>query len=327
VDAIPERANRLAAELDCSAGTNWQKLVELDDIDTVVVATTHKHLAQVTVAALRLGKHVFCEKPMGRNVEEAQVVVSAARGQARSLHSPGEPRILVGYTLRHHPAVQRAWQIVKAGNIGRPFFIRGRYGHGGRPGYDKEWRTNPEESGGGELLDQGVHLVDLSRCFLGNFCEVMGLTACFHWARESSSVEDNAFLLMRTLSGCIASLHASWTQWKNLFSFEVFGQEGAVLIEGLGGSYGPERLVLVRRLNAGIPEVEEILFPPDCSHGLDQVWVTEWGSFVDHVGSLNPLSPGDGLTPATPEDAREVLAITERFAKRLPVQEALPSQA
>jgi predicted dehydrogenase len=324
---MPERANRLAAELGCLAGRDWQKLVERDDIDTVVVATTHKYLAQVTVAALESGKHVFCEKPMGRNVEEAEAVVSVVRGQTRTFHPTGEPRILVGYTLRHHPAVRRAWQIVKAGNIGRPFLIRGRYGHGGRAGYDKEWRTDPEESGGGELLDQGVHLVDLSRCFLGHFCEVMGLTACFHWARESSSVEDNAFLLMRTPTGCIASLHASWTQWKNLFSFEVFGEEGAVLVEGLGGSYGLEKLAFVRRLKAGVPDVEEILFPPDRSDGLDEVWATEWRSFVDHIGSVNPLSAGDALPPATPEDAREVLAITERVSKRPPVQEALASQA
>lgn len=205
--------------------------------------------------------------------------------------------------------------MVQTGEIGRPFFVRGRYGHGGRPGYDREWRTNPEEPGGGELLDQGVHLIDLSRCFLGHFSEVMGFAECFHWAREGSKVEDNAFLMMRTPDRRIASLHASWTQWKNLFSFEVFGENGAVIVEGLGGSYGTEKLFIVRRSSVGAPEVDEVLFPSKNSRSLGEVWEIEWGSFVKHVKSPNASRPKNGLPPATSHDAREVLAIVERISR------------
>jgi predicted dehydrogenase len=326
VDTIAEHARSLAVETGCRAGDDWQKLIEREDVDAVIVATPHKHLAPITTAALKAGKHVFCEKPMARNLEEAEAVLATIREQARTPNSAEGPKVLIGYTLRHHPAIQRAWQMVQTGDIGRPFFIRGRYGHGARPNYDKEWRTNPEESGGGELLDQGVHLVDLSRCFLGHFSEVMGFAECFHWARESSKVEDNAFLLMRTPDCRVASLHASWTQWKNLFSFEIFGEKGAAIVQGLGGSYGTEKLLFVRRLNVGAPEVEEVLYPSEGSHDLDDVWAVEWGSFVEHVNSANASRPKNGLLPATPQDAREVLAIVQSVtgsssAKQSPIPE------
>ena len=325
VDAIPERANSLGAEMGCKAGTDWQKLLERDDVDAIVVATPHKYLAQVTTAALKTGKHVFCEKPMSRNLEEAEAILATIRGQARAPNSVESPKVVIGYTLRHHPAIQRAWQIVQTGDIGMPFFVRARYGHGGRPGYDKEWRTNPEESGGGELLDQGVHLIDLSRCFLGHFSEVKGFAECFYWAREASKVEDNAFLLLRTADRRIASLHASWTQWKNLFSFEIFGEKGAAIVEGLGGSYGTEKLFLVRRPTVGAPEVDELPLPSTGPHSLSEVWGIEWGSFVEHVNSPNASIPKNGLSPATPHDAREVLAIVQRISRSSGAKESSDS--
>ena len=131
-------------------------------------------------------------------------------------------------------------------------FLRGRYGHGGRVGYDREWRADPAHSGGGELIDQGVHLIDLSRWFLGPFADVDGAAHTYFW---DMPVDDNAFLRLTTPGGQVAFLHVSCTEWKNLFSFEIYGRDGKLHIEGLGGSYGVERLAHYQML----PEMG----PPD----------------------------------------------------------------
>src|SRR5207237_8120992 len=126
----------------------------------------------------------------------------------------------VGFTLRHHEAVAKAHALVQRGDIGAVVCLRAAYGHGGRVGYENEWRGNPALAGGGELLDQGVHLLDLARWFLGNFDEVSGLTP--RWVWDIAPLEDNAFILLRADAGQVASLHPSWTQWRNPLRFAVY---------------------------------------------------------------------------------------------------------
>ena len=147
--------------------------------------------------------------------------------------------VRIGFNHRYHRALRKAREIFESGALGEMMFIRGRYGHGGRPGYDREWRADPARSGGGELIDQGAHLIDLSRWFLGEFPSVRGRARTYFW---DMPVEDNGFLLLETARGQVAFLHASWTEWKNLFSFEIAGRVGKLEINGLGGSYGTERL-------------------------------------------------------------------------------------
>lgn len=318
-DTVSESAEALAKEVGCEAGTDWQHLVARRDIDAVVVATPHKYLAPITIAALQAGKHVFCEKPMARTVAEADEVLTCHRSHPQVL--------VVGFTLRHHPAIARARELLLEGAIGEPFYVRGCYGHGGRPGYQQEWRADPELAGGGELLDQGIHLIDLSRWFLGEFREVSGLTATFFWGMRASTettsatgwpspvrrpVEDNAFVLLRTRDGRVASLHASWTQWKNRFSFEVFGRDGFLVVDGLGGSYGLERLTKGRRrAEGGPPELEEFAFGGSeqgaavlgsrqvqdrgvsvggCSPSVDEVWRREWTEFMATILTREPFT-------------------------------------
>lgn len=277
-DVDQGRARSLAREMGCLATTDWQEVVARDDVDAVIVSTTNNWLAPITIAALQDGKHVLCEKPPGRNIEEARQMMVAARTSGRKLK--------IGFNHRHHAAVWKAKDLFDRGVIGETFFIRCRYGHGGRPGYEKDWRADPEVSGGGELLDQGIHALDLFRWFLGDFQEAFGYTSTWFW---KATVEDNAFALFYTARGHVASLHASWTQWKNLFSFEVFGRDGYLIVEGLGGSYGPERLRVGRRKVEGGPPEEEVLeFPrPDTS------WEAEWQEFVSAIReSREPLSNG-----------------------------------
>src|SRR5206468_520383 len=144
-DVDAARAGDLAARHGVSALSSWQALIDRHDVDVVVVATTHDHLAAISLAAIRAGKHVLCEKPMSTTSASAAEVVAAARRAERV--------VSIGFNHRYHPAVLRARQIVANSELGALSFIRCRYGHGGRPGYEREWRMDPSRSGGGELLD------------------------------------------------------------------------------------------------------------------------------------------------------------------------------
>ena len=273
IDVNEERARALAQQYGCKAGADWQKLVSGSEVDAVIVATTHNWLAPISLAALEARKHVLCEKPLAMNSKEAERLVEAA---ARN-----RVQLKMGCNHRHHPAVWEAHSLAEAGKIGRLLFIRCRYGHGGRAGYEREWRANPALSGGGELRDQGVHALDLFRWFLGDFTQVHAILVSAFWPIP---VEDNAFCTLRAAGGQVATLHASWTQWKNLFSFEVFGEEGYLIVEGLGGNYGQERLIIgCRPPQFGKPEEKVIEYSgEDCS------WAEEWKEFVAAIREDRP---------------------------------------
>ena len=186
---------------------------------------------------------------------------------------------------------------MQSGVYGPPLYVRGRYGHGGRLGYEREWRADPAVSGGGELLDQGIHLIDLTRYLEGDvelaFAE---LTSAF-WPM---AVEDNAFLCLRLRHGGIAWLHASWTEWKNLFSLEIAHRDAKIEIQGLGGSYGVERLTLYEmRPELGPPDTTSWEWPRG-----DDSWAAE---LADVLGAIE----GRHGIGATVEDAIAALEIVE----------------
>jgi predicted dehydrogenase len=244
--------------------------------DCVIVATTHDALAATALAALEHGSHVLVEKPGARSAAELEPVVVAAR--ERGLIAK------VGFNHRYHPAIAKAHVLASEGALGPLLWVRGRYGHGGRPGYDDEWRFQREISGGGELIDQGTHLVDLACWFLGDLDLRLALLPSYFWR---ATVEDNCFLALQSAAGQVAWLHASWTEWKNTFSFEVTGRDGKLVVEGLGGSYGTERLTHYRMLpGMGPPETTTWEFPsPDTS------WEREFDDLVDAIASGRlPLS-------------------------------------
>jgi predicted dehydrogenase len=267
-DPDAARAASLAARTGARAVADWREAVAAD-VDIVVVATPHDRLAAIALGAAEAGRHVLVEKPAGRTAAELRPVAAAAA--ARGV------LVKVGFNHRFHPAFQRARAIVDEGALGPLMFIRGRYGHGGRPGYEKEWRCVPEISGGGELIDQGSHLIDLSRWFMGDLTLAYGAAPTYFW---DAKVDDNCFLALRAPSGAMAWLHASWTEWKNLFSFEIMGRDGKLQIDGLGGSYGVERLTFYRMTPAmGPPETTSWEYPfPDRS------WHDEFAEFVAAIG-------------------------------------------
>jgi predicted dehydrogenase len=263
--AHKESAQTLANKFGCEVAVDWETVVKRSDLDAVVVCTPPHLHAQISIAAIESGKHVLCEKPLARTLQEAEAMVKAAKAN--------HVKLKCGFNHRYHPGVQKARELLDQGRIGEPCFIRCRYGIGGRPGYEKEWRANPEMVGGGQLMEQGIHALDLSRWFLGEFREVSAFVANYFWKTEP--LEDNAFVLLRTENGKMASMHSSLTQWKNMFSFEVFGSEGYIDVEGLGGSYGNERLVFGQRefLKPFAQEVVEF-------RGEDCSWYEEWKEFV-----------------------------------------------
>jgi predicted dehydrogenase len=282
-DVDINRAKTLAAEMHCQATDNWEDVTTRKDIDAVIICTpTYLHLS-MSLAAIANGKHVLCEKPLGRNPIEAESIVKASQNS----------NVVLGVGLNHrfHPAINKAHELVKNGFIGDLDFIRCRYGHCGRPGYEKEWRGSADKAGGGQLLDQGVHVLDLIRWFMGELKEVTGFITTRHWA--IAPLEDNAFALLRTDQGQVASLHVSWTQWKNLFSFEIFGKEGYLLVNGLGGSYGTEKLILGKRSLSSEPFKQEII---EFTSG-DNSWYYEWEDFIMSIkDKKQPLASGnDGL--------------------------------
>jgi predicted dehydrogenase len=281
-DADPKRAAQLAAQSSgCEAVPTWADLVSRRDVDLVVVATPHDSLAEITTAALKHDKHVLVEKPAARTADELEPVMEEERRSGC--------RVRVGFNHRYHRAFRKAFEIVRAGSLGPLMFVRARYGHGGRIGYDREWRADRRRSGGGELIDQGVHLVDLARCFLGDFPHVQGFAPTYFWDME---VEDNGFLMLRTAGRQVAFLHASCTEWKNLFSFEVYGKVGKLEISGLGGSYGVERLAWYRMLpEMGPPETEIWEYPM-----ADDSWEQEMAEFLEDI--RQDRKPSCGLPDA-----------------------------
>ncbi len=298
-DVDKERAQSLADEFGGGVYTDWKAAIIDSGADIAVIATNHKLLPIMSLFALENDLHVLCEKPLGRNAKEVKPAVKLARSKKLIFKC--------GFNHRYHPAIMKAKEMADGGKIGPLIFIRARYGHGGRPGYDKEWRADKEIAGGGELLDQGIHAIDLARWFLGDFTKVTGMIQTAYW--NMKPLEDNGFALLQTKKGQTFFLHASWTQWKNLFSFEIFGKDGFLTIEGLGKSYGTEKLIWgQRRPESGPPIMEEFLFEGD-----DVSWEKEWLDFAKAIKNHSqPLGTG--------EDGLEALKIIDKiysYAKKL----------
>jgi predicted dehydrogenase len=281
------RAEQLARSVTgCVATAQWRQAVVRDDVSMVVVATPHNALAEIAAGAIEAGKHVLVEKPAGRHVGQLRALATLAEAKGVLVH--------VGFNHRYHRAFQRAREIVDSGALGPLMFVRARYGHGGRIGYEREWRAKPEISGGGELIDQGVHVIDLARWFLGDFTEVQGYAHTYFWNMQ---VDDNAFLLLKTARKQVAHLHVSCTEWKNTFSFELYGRSGKLQVEGLGGSYGTERLAWYKMLpEMGPPETTLWEYPM-----ADNSWEVEMKEFLEDIRLGRRPSAGINDAVATME--------------------------
>ena len=277
-DLNPTRAAEVAAIVPgCEAVTDYHVALGSPEVGAVIVSTLNASLAPIALAAVLAGKHVLVEKPGALNAAQLRTIQAAA--------AKTNAKVRLGYNHRFHPALRKARELFESGALGPMMFLRGRYGHGGRKGYDREWRADPTLSGGGELIDQGVHLIDLAGWFLGDLPTVDGHAATYFW---DMPVDDNAFLSLRSAGGQTAWLHVSCTEWKNLFSLELYGRDAKVVIEGLGGSYGPERCTYYKMLpQMGPPEISAWEYPPT-----DDSWGLEIAAFMDDIRLDREPSPG-----------------------------------
>lgn len=276
----------------------WPKGKEIpwDQADAVFVCTPNNLTAELCIEGLRRGGRVFCEKPPGRNWEEFSGIVQAAQQR---------PDAILSFGLNHrlHPAIEAAKAMTGAGGLGEVLYVKGTYGKSGGLRYRDSWRNKQEISGGGILLDQGIHMLDLFCFFLGPLDVVDAVLVDSFWRCE---VEDNAFVLLRSKTGIPAFLHSSATLWKHTFRLEIGCRDGYLIASGLlskTGSYGREQLVIGRRqfedeaFALGNPREEIIQFDRDES------WEKEVGEFLQAVQEGRPPRHG------TLEAAGNVMAI------------------
>lgn len=266
------------------------------DFDAAFICTPNNVTADLCVEALAQCGRVFCEKPPGRNWDDFRRIAAAA--EARPGHT-----LVFGFNHRLHPSIQAAAALVGDGGLGDVLYLKGTYGKSGGVRYREDWRAKPEVAGGGILLDQGIHMLDLFGMLLGPLAVVEAVLADAFWG---FGVEDNAFVLLRSSKGVPAFLHSSATQWKHAFRLEIGCRDGYLLATGLlsqSGSYGREQLVVGKRqfedeaLALGNPREEIIYFDRDDS------WEREVGEF------LGAIKEGRPATHGTLEDAARAMAI------------------
>lgn len=272
VDTDPAASALLARRFGVPSCATAEDLIDRG-AQVVVVATPHDQLRRLGEVAIAAGADVLIEKPAGLGVADIDALDSLARREGRL--------VKVGFNHRFHPAIARAVGEARSGAHGDVLHLRARYGHGGRVGYDREWRADPRHSGGGELIDQGMHLIDISGWALGQPPLHSALLRTQYW---DTPVDDNAALILGdgdSRTGAWAMLHATWTEWKNMFSLEIYCRTGKLQVDGLAASYGRQRLqVFKMRPEMGPPDVETVEYP----HG-DESWQAEWEHFAGAVAA------------------------------------------
>lgn len=269
-DTDSKRGMQFAKEFGCQYEPDWKKVVADSAVNSIIISTTNNWLAPIAKEAILKGKHTLIEKPGAKNLGELNSVCRA--------YKKNPVVVMFGYNHRYHPAIMESKKIVDSKKFGEVLFIRARYGHGGRLGYEKEWRFQKEIAGGGELLDQGVHLIDLICHLIGEMDVLVGLTSKLYWESE---LEDSAFFILKNKKNQIAHLSATCIDWKNIFSFEIMLQKAKLQMDGLGRSYGTEKLTLYKKNPvAGPPDVKEIVFEED-----DNSWNRENKIFFNRIRS------------------------------------------
>jgi len=265
--------------------STYEKLLD-ESLDILFVCMTNDIAAEVTIAGLKKGLHVFCEKPPGRTVAEIRDVIEQEK------NSPG-CKLMYGFNHRYHDSVKDALAILATGELGNVINLRGVYGKAKLITFNQpDWRTKREIAGGGVLLDQGIHMLDLMRMFAGEFVDVHSFVSNDHW---QYNVEDNAYAIMRTREGVVGMLNSSATQWRHRFNLDINLERGSLILGGLltgTKSYGAETLTVVRadpENDMGDP-LETIT-----RYNKDPSWEEEVAAFADAVLRDEPVSNGNSL--------------------------------
>ncbi|BBH54068.1 Gfo/Idh/MocA family protein [Fluviispira sanaruensis] len=260
---------------------NLQSMINEVKLDAVFVCLTNDIAPKATIYCLENGIHVFCEKPPGRTVEDVEQVILTEKKFPKL-------KLMYGFNHRYHESVKEALKIVKEKSLGEIINMRGIYGKSKILSFESDWRTKREIAGGGILLDQGIHMLDLMRLFAGEFTKIYSFVHNYFWQHD---VEDNAYSLMKTDNNIVAMLHSSATQWRHKFQLEVTLQKGQLILSGiLSGtkSYGAETLTIVypHENDCGDPKEVTIRYNNDPS------WNDEVSDFIKCILTDCPISSG-----------------------------------
>jgi predicted dehydrogenase len=243
-----------------------------EELDILFVCLTNDVAAAVTIAGLENNLHVFCEKPPGRDLNDIAAVI-AVENKHPNL------KLMYGFNHRYHESVQEALRIVRSGELGELINIKGTYGKSKIISFDSDWRTKRDIAGGGILLDQGIHMVDMMRLFAGEFVDIHSFVTNSFWNHD---VEDNAYALMRSESGVVAMLHSSATQWRHRFNLELTLSKGALILSGIlsgSKSYGAETITIVHASKSDSGDPKEFMI----RYNEDPSWRDEIAVFADAV--------------------------------------------
>lgn len=300
VTAVYEPHGALPAGLNGAASA--QAVLADPAVDAVFICTPNHLNKPLTLAALQAGKHVFCEKPPAFTAADVEEIRVVERASGRCL--------MYGFNHRHHESIKRMKQIVDAGEMGRILWMRGRYGKEVDESFLSGWRAKKELAGGGIMLDQGIHMLDLFLHLGGGFDEVQAMVSNLYWKLDG--IEDNVFVNLRSATtGLCASLHSTMTQWRYLFSLEVFLEGGALILNGLktpSGVYGDEDLAIKRNrrhsARATFDSEEHVVYHTDNS------WASEVGHFLGYVVA------GASVTMGSSTEALRLMRLMDRIYGR-----------
>jgi predicted dehydrogenase len=272
---------------------DFRTLLECESLDVFFVCLPNDVAAEATIEGLKKGCHVFCEKPPGRNIRDIQLVREAEKKYPNL-------KLKYGFNHRYHDSIREALGMIKGGKLGEVVNLRGVYGKSAItpevPGINDinhpiYWRAHRKHAGGGILLDQGIHMVDLMRCFAGEFVDIKSFISNDFWQRD---VEDNAYALMKSETGVVAMLHSSATQWRHRFSLEITLQKGSLFLAGILSStksYGQETLTISYREQKGIKVPGETM----TSYIHDNSWAEEIRDFKECILRNDPITVGTSL--------------------------------
>jgi len=275
---------------------NYQGLFN-EKLDVLFVSLPNNLAAEATIAGLERGLHVFCEKPPGRTVQDVREVIAAEKNQPNI-------KLKYGFNHRYHESVKEAKRIILSGQYGEIINLRGVYGKSSIIPFDKGWRAERQYSGGGILLDQGIHMLDMIRYFAGDFDEVKSFVSNRYWHHD---VEDNAYAIMRNSEGCVAMLHSTATQWQHKFRLEITLREALLELSGIlsgSKSYGEERLKIIpKKEGSSVGSFLEITN----SYLDDNSWQCEIGEFADIIINDEVVLNGNSI------DALKVMELVYRI--------------
>ncbi|MFH0887154.1 MAG: Gfo/Idh/MocA family oxidoreductase [bacterium] len=276
--------------------SDYKDILSDKDIDAVFVcAPNYLNLKYIT-EGLDSGKHIFCEKPPGINAAQVLEMMKAEKRNPKS-------KLMFGFNHRHHESIMRSKELIDSGRYGKLLWLRGRYGKSVPPDFAGNWRSKKEFAGGGIFIDQGIHMLDLFLMMCGNFDETKAFVSNLYWHAD---IEDNVFAIFRNKAGQVASLHSTMTQWRHLFSLEMFLERGYLVVNGLltsSGTYGEEQLTIAENRSVAPAAIwtseEKIVYKIDSS------WETEVKIFIDSI--INDTK----VPMANTEDALKLMKLVD----------------